>query len=83
MLHKKFNQNLSTCFINKKLIHVKQKKCLRFDIILKLMACWEINQVTPKCQMQKRSKTEKKNNTIELYIFKLVGILNFSFNKQF
>ena len=34
---------------------------------------WEINQVTPKCQMsRKRSKTEKKNITIEFNIFEIV-----------
>ena len=34
---------------------------------------WEINQVTPKFQMsKKRSKTEKKNITIEFYIFEIV-----------
>ena len=27
---------MNLCFIRKKLIHVKQKKCLRFNIILKL-----------------------------------------------
>ena len=33
--------------------------------------------------LQKRSKTEKKNITIEFCIFKLVWVPNFNFNKQF
>ena len=33
--------------------------------------------------LQERSKTEKKNITIEFYIFKLVWVPNFNFNKQF
>ena len=69
MLHKKFNQNLSTFVLYvKNRFTLSKKKCLRFNIILKLITCWEINQVTSKCQMKllgntirKRSKTEKKD----------------------
>ena len=42
---------INLCFISKKLMHVKEKKYLRFNIILKLITCGEINQVTSKCQM--------------------------------
>ena len=47
----------------------------------------EINQVTPKCQMcfidkfyKKRSKAEQVNITVELYIFRIVLVSNFSLN---
>ena len=66
------------------------EKCLRFNIILKLLTCWEINQVTSEYQMEfldntcrKGLKQTKKNITIEFYIFKLVWVANVSFNKQF
>ena len=72
------------------MIHIKEKKCLLVNIIVKLIACWDINQVTSKCHMdfldntcKKTSKAEKKNITIEFYIFKLACVPNFSFNKQF
>ena len=32
--------------------------------------------------IQKRYKTEKKNINIEFYIFKLIWVPNFNFNKQ-
>ena len=54
------------------------------------MTCWEINQVTSKCQMdfldntcEKGLKQKKRNITIEFHIFKLVRVPNLSFNKQF
>ena len=55
-----------------------------------LVNCREINQVTPKCQMdffdktcKKRSKTEKVNILIEFYKFQIVWVSNFSLNSQF
>ena len=37
------------------------KKCLRFNIILKLITCWKINQVTSKCQMNFLENTCKES----------------------
>ena len=57
VLHKKLNQPV---FYKSKLDSRLVKKCLRFNIILKLITCCKINQVTSKCQMDFLDNTCKK-----------------------
>ena len=75
MLHKKLNQNLSTCVLQVKNWFMLSKKRLRFNIILKLITCWEINQAASKSQLdfldnncKKGLKQKKEHNHRLLYI---------------
>ena len=66
MLHKKFNENLSTCvlFTLKKLIHVKyKKKCLRYNIISKLITAGRFLNNTCKKDLKQRKRTSPSNFT--------------------
>ena len=62
---------------NKKIFLNETKKATVFKSLR--INCWEINQVTSKCQtdffgqnfQKKWSKTEKENVTIKFYIFEI------------